>query len=425
MNKLLQTAIFITFCLILLLAQPTRADQLRIELFEGNNLVSMNLRLDGEFYEDDEDGPDLPRMWEQLEDEDGNHRVLLIKSDNGRMYAPAFGFNNIPYWDVTGAYQVLVSEDCVVIWDGEPVDPQMDIHLRSGWNLIAYLPNYPLSAGAPDFHIFSPLLDDLDRVSNTYGEYLIPEYNFSNMRPGTPGTSYFIRVSDEVVFNYPDEGDGELFYPWVGDHWETPRPTADRMGIRISDISGVEPDSGDQVAAIDADGIIVGVGVVQVTACALTVWGADQDDGFGLQNGEAFVLRYWDDSEGVELEVEVERFVEGNGLHYQEDFLVIEIETGLGIDDGSGAAVEHTLASIHPNPFNAVTNIRFALEKASHVTLSIYDLDGRAVATIADEPMITGEHEFAWNGMSNPSGMYLFRLTVDGKTSVTRGVLLR
>ncbi len=72
----------------------------------------------------------------------------------------------------------------------------------------------------------------------------------------------------------------------------------------------------------------------------------------------------------------------------------------------------------YPNPFNPKTRIPFSLEKDSWVRLSIYDSRGRLVTVLEDGPVGAGSHERSWTGtdrrgQSQPSGVYLARLTND------------
>ena len=69
-----------------------------------------------------------------------------------------------------------------------------------------------------------------------------------------------------------------------------------------------------------------------------------------------------------------------------------------------------------PNPFNPTTTVRFTLEKNDVVDLSVYDLLGRTVASLAEGMISAGEHEavFAGNGLA--SGMYICRLRSGGQT---------
>jgi len=64
-----------------------------------------------------------------------------------------------------------------------------------------------------------------------------------------------------------------------------------------------------------------------------------------------------------------------------------------------------------PNPFSDLTIIQFAIHHREHITLKIYDVLGREVATLVDGEMEAGEHSVVFDASNLPSGMYFFRLT--------------
>jgi hypothetical protein len=84
----------------------------------------------------------------------------------------------------------------------------------------------------------------------------------------------------------------------------------------------------------------------------------------------------------------------------------------------------------HPNPFNPTTRIAFSLERKAHVSLSIYDVSGRLVATLVDRRMEAGTHFEEWDGrdghgMSVASGIYFYRLSDGNQTLARKAVLLQ
>lgn len=93
-------------------------------------------------------------------------------------------------------------------------------------------------------------------------------------------------------------------------------------------------------------------------------------------------------------------------------------------------AVEETphaafrLAANYPNPFRDATRIAFDLERPGYVTLRVFDLTGREVAGLIDEPMSRGPHAAEFRADGLPSGVYLYRLQVDG-TGSTRPLVVR
>lgn len=104
---------------------------------------------------------------------------------------------------------------------------------------------------------------------------------------------------------------------------------------------------------------------------------------------------------------------------------------------GGGTGVrptEFVLEQNYPNPFNPQTTIAFTISAAAsaseHVTLTVYNVLGRRVTTLVDEPMTAGQYEVVWDGRNAQgtrvaSGLYLYRLVVGDKNETRKMVLLK
>ena len=97
---------------------------------------------------------------------------------------------------------------------------------------------------------------------------------------------------------------------------------------------------------------------------------------------------------------------------------------------GGTAAEPGTFASgrleqNRPNPFSSSTSIRFELDRASTVTLRVFDAMGRQVATLADGPLAAGPHAFRFDAGSLASGVYVYALNVEGEVSSRRMMVVR
>jgi len=84
----------------------------------------------------------------------------------------------------------------------------------------------------------------------------------------------------------------------------------------------------------------------------------------------------------------------------------------------------------YPNPFNPETVIRFDLAHQEYVSLKVYDLLGREVATLVEGKMPPGRHQAVWNRTQNPgqslaSGVYLYRLLAGGFSAARTMLLLK
>jgi hypothetical protein len=81
------------------------------------------------------------------------------------------------------------------------------------------------------------------------------------------------------------------------------------------------------------------------------------------------------------------------------------------------------LAQNYPNPFNPATTITYQLAGTSGVTLKIYDVLGRDVATLLTGTQGAGAHTLHWDATGLPSGVYYYRL-VAGSYSQTKKMIL-
>jgi hypothetical protein len=102
----------------------------------------------------------------------------------------------------------------------------------------------------------------------------------------------------------------------------------------------------------------------------------------------------------------------------------------LRLESGVPVAIERREVPTHfgldanvPNPFRETTEIRFALPQATHVTLVIYDLNGREVARLLDARKAPGYHRVTWDASHLASGVYLARLTAGRFIETQRLVL--
>ena len=96
---------------------------------------------------------------------------------------------------------------------------------------------------------------------------------------------------------------------------------------------------------------------------------------------------------------------------------------------GEGLPTAFALSQNHPNPFARTTSIRFALPSPEHVSLRIFDLQGRLIRVLADRQYTAGFHSEAWdrrdaNGNAVRSGVYLYRLNAGTFTDQKKMILL-
>lgn len=107
----------------------------------------------------------------------------------------------------------------------------------------------------------------------------------------------------------------------------------------------------------------------------------------------------------------------------------IDFPTGISTP-GSGVSSiipkEFSLSQNYPNPFNPSTKIEFALPTSGNVNVKIYDLTGREIKNLMNEFKSPGFYSVQFNASDLASGMYFYRLTVQGEKTydVTRKMML-
>ncbi|MFQ6114665.1 MAG: FlgD immunoglobulin-like domain containing protein [bacterium] len=102
----------------------------------------------------------------------------------------------------------------------------------------------------------------------------------------------------------------------------------------------------------------------------------------------------------------------------------------VAVQDEAGLPASFTLFQNYPNPFNPETEIRFALPRASHVMLRIYNTLGQEIRTLVDSDYPPGLHSVSWDGKDASgkdvtSGVYLYRIQAGKFSKVMKMSLIR
>jgi photosystem II stability/assembly factor-like uncharacterized protein len=85
----------------------------------------------------------------------------------------------------------------------------------------------------------------------------------------------------------------------------------------------------------------------------------------------------------------------------------------------------YLLLSNYPNPFNPGTDIEYRMTESGRVTLRIYDLPGREIATLVDRVQTAGEYRVRWNAGAQASGVYLAVLSTSAGTAARKMLLVK
>ena len=107
-------------------------------------------------------------------------------------------------------------------------------------------------------------------------------------------------------------------------------------------------------------------------------------------------------------------------------------DTTSGVNDLDHQSMIFDLNQNYPNPFNPSTKIKYSVNSTQKVTLKVYDLLGREIATLVNVEKPAGEYEVEFNAASHsgevrnlPSGIYFYQLKAGQYVETKKMVLLK
>ncbi len=98
--------------------------------------------------------------------------------------------------------------------------------------------------------------------------------------------------------------------------------------------------------------------------------------------------------------------------------------TGVSKSDGT-TPLMYALGQNYPNPFNPTTVIRYQLPASSQVSLKVYDVLGREVASLVDAEKNAGIHSVTFDGSNLSSGVYFYRLQAGNFSAMKKLMLVK
>ncbi len=102
------------------------------------------------------------------------------------------------------------------------------------------------------------------------------------------------------------------------------------------------------------------------------------------------------------------------------------VNTIIGINgNGGNVPADFVLEQNYPNPFNPATTLKFSIVNNGFVTLSIFNLAGQEIESLINENLNPGTYNIEWKPENIPSGVYIYRLTVNGNSLDKKMVLIK
>lgn len=372
-----------------------------LSLSLGWNLVSVNVQ-----------PPDTLSFAQLVEPLRQMGALILAKDHRGNFYYPARGFNQIEVWDGRRGYWVKTASSAEFSLSGEAIAFEEAIPLEAGWNLVSYLPRVSL----PPQVALSGLGDNLLVVKDGWGNFYLPSRNYSNIGLMREGRGYMVKVREagELIYHLggiqvASVGEGVSVYEREG----VPRvePTGVNMSLLLVGLPVPEG-----FVKVWAGERLVGTGIVKKGTCGLAVWG---DDPTTPSGDGAFA----DEELRVSLHTDraVEELLLPDPLYFAPDeVVVVELKGGDHL-----TPTQFGILSLFPLPFNSRLEVSFSLPEAGLVSMGLYDLMGRQVATLIEGHRPAGVYRVSWGGENLPSGVYVLRLEGVNRRDYRKVILMR
>lgn len=122
--------------------------------------------------------------------------------------------------------------------------------------------------------------------------------------------------------------------------------------------------------------------------------------------------------------------IKGNKRVKEECYISITVNNGVTSPLTDNIPIAYSLSQSYPNPFNLMTEIRYALPRRIKVEISVYNSLGQKVRSLVNEEKPSGCHSVCWDGKNElgqdvSSGVYYYRMRAGDFTETKRMILLK
>ena len=319
------------------------------------------------------------------------------------------------------SYRVITSAPCTVTMTGNAAVPsQHPITLSQGWTWIGYVPSTAMSVDAAMAGVSATQGDKL-KSQHGYSEYYTGYGWFGSLNTLEPGMGlmYYSTNSNPVTFTYPDGNrGGELKQNLTAEnnHWK-PNTYAypDNMTVMaVVDLNNVELNSEHYELAVFANGECRGS--VKLTyaeplhrhVAFLTISGKDAAElSFRLYDTETG-MEYYDAEENLD-------FVADAMVGAADDLYTIHFRGMTGMDEFANRV------QVYPNPVNAGERFSIGMATVETYPVHVEIVNALGIETLRATSVQTPVSIVA----PNTAGIYTLRITVEGKETMVRKLIVK
>ncbi len=384
--------------LALNISQPPHVS-ISIPLRRGWNTISANIVI-----------PPTEIFTELFTDLVERRNLSIVKDGQGRFYYPNEQFNNIPYWDYLAGYQVRVFNNDTLVLSGHLAPYTQPIPLNEGWQIVSYLPNFPMPVREACRTLESA--NALQIIKDSQGRFYIPLWNFDNLQVLRPYQGYHIKLLRDATLLYPRQRNAEYFENGYLDesilkHFNLPEPQNASMSILL--LAGEGITDGDEVAIVDDYGTFYGVGVFRDKKCGVAIWN-DTDSDLEILIWKSHINKIYKAKFNS---------IQGE-LKYEKDGIAIG---EISLTDAVNS--KNPSISILPNPFNEHLEIVIEGEPLRNIEIKIWNIKGSEVFQSNSTTNSTGKAKKVILTKEWSNGVYLTTIRIGESLSTYKLIHLK
>jgi hypothetical protein len=265
------------------------------------------------------------------------------------------------------------------------------------------------------------IVDDLIILKDEDGNVFMPEWGFNGIGNFNQGIGYQVKTLNETTFTFAPNNDGlrleqnnHAIIAQNTKRFSRPVNTGSNHTVLVLESAWDEDiREGDELAAYDKDGNMVGSVALQQGHNSIAVWGDDQytEEKEGMQTAELFSLVLYKESSDEMIILKVSDFERGSNAFIKDGMTVIA-----GFEQEAVITQEMELFQNVPNPVRSNTEIGFFLPEDTKATITLTNSIGQQVVTITDKDYQRGYHSVNLERETLSSGMYFYSLKTPAKT---------
>lgn len=318
-------------------------------------------------------------------------------------------FNSLTELRKGYAYWVKVANADTLIVFGDAVPASYKRDLDAGWNMFGYMPQTPAAPATYLANLVSSnnliYVTGFDQGSQFYDPFLPPI--FSDLTQLRNSFGYWLKVNTATggtQYRYGQTGTYQLptpIFDFLRGRGDLPEAAIGQQ------VAVIQTATGDTLATME----VLPGGYLATTA----IYGDDPatTEYEGLMPGDSISFSW----SNMRADEEIQFW--GEMLHVALD---LHFTQTTSLDN---EIVNPVRVQVFPNPAKDQVNLELFLPESAELAVSVCNQLGQPIARLAEDRYPSGQHRFTWSGSDYPEGLYLMRITVDGKVIEARRFILQ